>query len=224
MVQKMYIWFDDNKNITSVTDKLFNSPNFIYSPYSIQGTLNKTIELSVPKIVSGKNIYVNDKNKETRNRVHKGKFNEPVMENKTFQRSVTLLNAPGEWKLDEVLEAKYKLIAGINGFSSYWYDEFFSDSSIDLFASNVNTSSKGISILPGSSLVLKPIMLSKKVKKGFIYVESEFQNDLDITCKSASGKSSNGPNVSIDSSNSVIIFVKNNSEHSIPVTSIAILY
>lgn len=104
--------------------------------------------------------------------------NQPVMEQADFTRKVGLKDSASEWKLNEVLEEKYKLLfAG----KDVWFEEFINDSAVDRSVSIVNTGIGAISVPAGGVLQLNAIQLSKSIKQFSLYIEGAVGLDVEYS-------------------------------------------
>jgi hypothetical protein len=175
-----FVWFDKNNKIYSVTEtKDIDSPDFIFCPIFENIKSDKSIVTHSHKLSTfGEKLYANEQNKQTTIRFNSKTANKAILEKKNHTRAISILESPSEWSLQEILEMKYRLIAEKYGYTNFWHDEFFDQSIIDKSKSSVSTSTKGVSIPPGGSLVTNKLSISSKMIT--IYVESDKKESIDV--------------------------------------------
>lgn len=223
----MFVWFDDNQKIYSVTkDKCHIGPHFIAIHNVDALESDKTLPFTEHKESPfGGKLYLTDNNQETSERFTNGKANTAITQKTSFTRKVKFLQSPSEWNLQEVIDVKYADLARNFGFSSFWASELIDLDVINLENSLISTSTKGISIAPHGVMATRKITLDKKNKSAFLYVEA-----IDKSLKYFYKTEEDAEYTLIENGDFIFegkdVWIKllNEKEYSIPLNAFAILH
>jgi hypothetical protein len=179
----MRVFFNDEQKIIGVfaddADVSFVGAYEISVPFNITKKLDKTIRVAQQKHTStGDALFTNRQGSLTTVANVKSLENTPVMEEVYVKRAVSLLEAPYEWSVLDVLTAKYeKLSFG----RKYWFDEFLTDGIIDKATSIVNSGVFSLSVPPQGKANLLPVQLMNKVGKFDLYLEGASDLDVEVS-------------------------------------------
>jgi hypothetical protein len=180
-----YIWFDKDKKIQSVTEtKDKSTSDFIFLPFFENIKSDKTTTILQHRTTPfGQKLYIGKSNKPTTERFSAKSANQAVLDRKSYTRNISFLESPTEWSLQEIMELKYRLIAENKGYENFWFDELFDTSALNKDASDISTSIKGTSILPGKKLETNKLTVPPDTSEVFVYVESDRRKSLNILYK-----------------------------------------
>jgi hypothetical protein len=230
----MRIFFDDNHKVLGVfTDDNANYPylpaNQIYAPFIITDKLSKTVSVIKQEQDESGHALFNTPDGDVVNFDNiLGVQNVPIMDTVAVTRSVGLLESPGEWSLQDVLNSKYTHLA--NG-AQFWFDEFFDTSSVNFNNSQINTGVNGISIQPGGVLQLNQLTLANSVNHLSVYMEvgdARVQSGLDVSVSLNGGSTfeSLGPGNLSGSSQNFVFRITPSSPNviAIPLHCFAVFY
>lgn len=186
-----------------------------FLPKDITTKHEKTVAFARQKRdVNGKVLFANDKG-------------QPLMEEASFSRKVSLKESGSEWSLGEVLDEKYK---GLAAGKDFWFEEFINSNAINIDASIVNIGVGAVSIPPSGSLQLNSIQLSKSVKQFNLYVEGADGLDAEYSVDDGVSFTAITPNLDTKMSKKADTFVfriKNGNAEDTPsvvVRAIAIFF